>query len=73
MSNLVQIESAVAELAPEDQRSLLTWRQSRLKLAPEPTTPMPEGLKVFRQLQDELKLTREGAAAWKDAVADSTR
>ena len=31
----------------------------------------PEALKVFRQLQEEVRLTGEGAAAWKDAVADA--
>lgn len=35
MSTLVQIESAVAELPPQDQWSLLTWLQGRLAAAPE--------------------------------------
>jgi hypothetical protein len=31
MTTLIQIEKAVAELAPVDQRSLLTWLQGRLE------------------------------------------
>ncbi len=73
VSTLVQIESAVAELPPHDQRSLLTWLQSRLPAAPPPRPAMPEALKVFRQLQQEVKLTWAGATAWKDAVADARR
>jgi hypothetical protein len=34
---------------------------------------MPEALKVFRQLQQEVKLTEAGAKAWKEAVADARR
>ena len=65
MSTLVQIESAVAGLPPKDQWSLLTWLQGRLKDVPQAQTPMPEALKVFRQLQQEVKLTEAGAKAWK--------
>jgi len=73
MKTLVQIESAVAELPSEDQWSLLTWLQGRLTSAPAPEASTPEALKVFRQLQGEVKLTAESAAAWKDAVADARR
>ncbi len=73
MSTLVQIESAVAGLPTQDQWSLLNWLQRRLTGAPQPQTPMPEALKVFRQLQKELHLTEAGAAAWKSAVADARR
>ena len=34
---------------------------------------MPEALKVFRRLQQEVRLTEAGATAWKDAVADARR
>ena len=70
MSTLVQIESAVAGLPQQDQWTLLAWLQGRLSSAPAST---PEALKVFRQLQDEVRLSPEGAEAWKDAVADARR
>jgi hypothetical protein len=73
MSTLGQIESAVAGLPPQDQWSLLTWLQGRLTGAPQTQTSMPEALKVFRQLQQEVHLTEAGAAAWKSAVADARR
>ncbi len=73
MNDLVQIESAVAELSPQDQWSLLTWLQSRLTSAPSSTVSTPDGLKMFRQLQNEVRLTKEDAQAWKEAVADSRR
>ncbi len=41
--------------------------------AHKPTATTPEALEVFRQLQEEVRLTAEGAAAWKDAVADARR
>ena len=70
MSTLVKIEAEVAELPPQDQWSLLTWLQGHLLSAP---TNTPEALKVFRQLQDEVRLTANGAEAWKNAVADARR
>ncbi len=70
MSTLVQIESEVAGLTQQDQWSLLAWLQGRLSSAPAST---PEALKVFRQLQDEVRLSPEGAEAWKNAVADARR
>lgn len=38
MSNLVQIESAVAGLPPQDQWSLLSWLEARLRSVPKPQT-----------------------------------
>lgn len=73
MSTLTQIESAVAGLPPQEQWSLLTWLQGRLMASPQAQASIPESLKVFRQLQDEIRLTVEGAAAWKDTVADARR
>ena len=76
ISSLVQIESAVAALPAQDQRSLLIWLQKRLKSAPHTKpkpAPEPEALRVFRQLQRELALTAEDAAAWKNAVAEGRR
>lgn len=73
MSSLLQIESAVAGLPPQEQWSLLSWLQKRLEKHPQEQAAMPEALKVFRQLQAEVKLTAESAAAWKDAVAEARR
>ena len=70
MSTLVQIESAVAGLPQQDQWTLLAWLQGRLSSAHAST---PEALQVFRQLQDEVRLSPEGAEAWKNAVADARR
>lgn len=44
--------------------------------AAEPQSVEPsasEALKVFRQLQQAVGLTPEGAAAWKEAVAEARR
>jgi len=71
MSTLTRIESEVAGLPPQDQWSLLTWLQGRLAAAPEPAGGLPEPLKVFRQLQQEVGLTAEAAGAWKASVAES--
>lgn len=75
MSTLVQIESAVTGLPMQDQRSLLKWLQGRLQDAPKPESesPAPEALKVFRQLQAEVALTTDSAAAWKEAITDARR
>ncbi len=75
MSTLVQIESAVTGLPMQDQWSLLTWLQGRLKDTPKPASESPasEALKAFRQLQAEVALTTDGAAAWKKAVVDARR
>ena len=73
MSTLVQIESAVAGLPPQDQWSLLNWLQDRLTAVPQTQTSTPEALMVFRQLQKEVRLTEAGATAWKNAVVDARR
>jgi len=73
MNTLVQIESAVAELPPQDQRSLLAWLQDLLASVPETPAATPEPLQAFRRLQNEVKLTAEGAVAWKNAVANARR
>ena len=73
MRTLARIESEVAGLPAQDQRSLLTWLQGHLAVAPDPVKDVPESLKVFRQLQREAGLTAEAAAAWKTSVADSRR
>jgi len=75
MSTLVQIESAVAGLPPQEQWSLLAWLQARLSgtSKPAPEAPASEALKAFRQLQAELALTTESAAAWKAAIVEARR
>ena len=73
MSTLVQIESAVADLPPEDQRTLLEWLQVRLAPVANTQASETEALKLFRQLQEEVGLTQEGATAWKNAVVDARR
>ena len=73
MSTLLQIESAVATLPPDEQWSLLTWLQAKLTKAAKQQDTTPEALKIFRQLQAEAGLTSEAALAWKAAVADARR
>lgn len=73
MSSLLQIESAVEGLPPQEQWSLLSWLQNRLETAPRQKAATPEALKLFRQLQTEVKLSAEGATAWKEAVAEARR
>ena len=73
MSTLTRIESEVAGLPAQDQRSLLAWLQGRLAVAPAPAKDVPESLWVFRQLQREAGLTAKAAEVWKAAVADSRR
>lgn len=53
MSTLVQIESAVVELPPQDQWSLLTWLQGRL------TEPRPLAATDRQQWLAELAELRE--------------
>ena len=55
MNTLVQIESAVAELLPQDHRSLRVRLQGRLTSVPGNAASTPEALKLFRQLQNEVK------------------
>ena len=66
MSTLAEIEAAIAQLPPTQWMELSRWMDAR---APKAATT--EALTAFRQLQEEVKLTAEGAAAWKDAVADA--
>jgi hypothetical protein len=73
VSTLDQIESAVAELPSQDQRSLLVWLQGRHPATPPARPSTPEALTLFRQLQQEVRLTEAGAAAWKAAVTDARR
>jgi hypothetical protein len=73
MSSLLQIESAIAGLPPQQQWLLLSWLQSRLAAEPATQATTPEALQVFRQLQAEVGLSPERATAWKDAVAAGRR
>ena len=66
MSTLAELEAAIAQLPPTQWMEIRRWMDSH---APKAATP--EALTAFRQLQEEVKLTEEGAAAWKDAVADA--
>ena len=68
MSTLTEIEAAIAQLPPPQWMEIRRWMDAHA-----PKAAAPEALTVFRQLQDEVKLTAEGAAAWKDAVADARR
>jgi hypothetical protein len=68
MSTLAEIEAAIAQLPPTEWLKIRRWMDAH---APKATTP--EALTLFRQLQDEVKLTVESAAVWKDAVADARR
>jgi hypothetical protein len=73
MSALLRIESEVAGLPRQDQRSLLTWLQARLAVAPDPVKEAPESLELFRELQREIALTPTAATVWKSAVKDGRR
>ena len=68
MSTLAEIEAAIAQLPSAQWMEIRRWMDAHAPKA-EPS----EALKVFRQLQEEVRLTAEGAAAWKDAVADARR
>ena len=68
MSTLAEIEAAIAQLPPTQWMEIRRWMDAHA-----PTVTTPEALKVFRQLQEEVRLTAEGAAAWKDAVIDARR
>jgi hypothetical protein len=73
MSTLIQIESAVATLPPDEQWSLLNWLQDKLAVSGKIQAETPKALQVFRQLQAEVGLTAETASTWKSAVADARR
>ena len=68
MSALLRIESEVADLPPQDQKSLLTWLQDRLAAVPDPVNEVPESVKIFRELQRMIGLTPTAATVWKSAV-----
>lgn len=68
MSTVAEIESAIAKLPPPQWMEIRRWMDAHA-----PKAEAPEALKVFRQLQEEMRLTAEGAAAWKGAVADARR
>ena len=61
MSTLVQIESAVAGLPPQDQWSLLTWLQGRLTAADKSPAPkVSERQEWLAELADLRAKTRTG-------------
>jgi hypothetical protein len=66
MSTLVQIESAVAALPAQDQWSLLTWLQARLKAAPKVNQPAiaqrPIWLDEIRQMRDAYSTGKPGTS-----------
>ena len=66
MSTLAEIEAAIAQLPPTQWMEIRRWMDAHA-----PKAETTEALTVFRKLQDEVKLTAEGAAVWKDAVADA--
>ena len=68
MSTLAEIEAAIAQLPLTQWMEIRRWMDAH---APKAATPA--ALKVFRQLQGEVRLTAEGAAAWKDSVTDARR
>jgi hypothetical protein len=68
MSTLAEIEAAIAQLPPTQWMEIRRWMDANV-----PKAATTEALKVFRQLQEEIRLTAEGAAVWKDAVADARR
>jgi hypothetical protein len=64
MSTLVQIESAVAELPAQDQWSLLSWLQARLKTTAKDNQPAtkqhPAWLEEVRQLREQCATGKPG-------------
>jgi len=66
MSTLVQIESAVAKLPSQDQWSLLSWLQARLKAAPKvnltATTQQPAWLEEIRQMREACATGKPGTS-----------
>jgi hypothetical protein len=68
VSTVAEIEAAIAQLPPAQWLEIRRWIDTHA-----PKTAPSEALAIFRQLQDELKLTAERAAAWKEAVADARR
>ena len=64
MSTLVQIESAVTALPPQDQRSLLTWLQRRLASPGIPRLPdkmaTPDWLADLRAMRERCSTGKSG-------------
>lgn len=66
MSTLVQIESAVAALPPQEQWSLLTWLQARLKskskMEQASAAQRPAWLEEVKQLREQCSTGKPGTA-----------
>lgn len=66
MSTLVQIESAVAELPAQDQWSLLSWLQARLKVVskvPQASSALrPAWLEEVRQMREACSTGKPGTS-----------
>jgi len=66
MSTLVQIESAVADLPPQEQWSLLSWLQARLRSEPKLEQPSaalcPTWLEEVRQLREKCSTGKPGTS-----------
>jgi hypothetical protein len=64
MSTLVQIESAVAELPLDDQVSLLTWLQNRVRMSSltrvSSKSSQPAWLEEIRQLRQKCATEKSG-------------
>lgn len=73
MSSLLEIEAAVENLSPQEQRELLNWLQSHVPQTPETPSSSSDALNAFRELQREAALTPSTAKAWKAAVSDARR
>jgi hypothetical protein len=73
MSTLaLEIDETLQQLDPESAARLERLVRDAMALV-KPATPKPDALTLFRQLQKEVALTPETAAAWKAAVADARR
>jgi hypothetical protein len=55
MTTLIQIEEAVAELAPQDQKSLLSWLQGRLEQNAHEQTPLEEEHESWLNRLEQLR------------------
>jgi hypothetical protein len=55
MTTLIQIEEAVAELAPQDQKSLLSWLQGRLEQNAHKQTPLEEEHESWLNRLEQLR------------------
>ncbi|HBJ83013.1 MAG TPA: hypothetical protein DDZ88_03890 [Verrucomicrobiales bacterium] len=66
MNTLVQIESAVAELPPQEQWSLLSWLQARLRSVPKEYQPSadqrPAWLEEVRQMREACTTGKPGTS-----------